>query len=343
MKYPNPIKKGSVFGITAPSGGVNPRLHPRLDLGINFLKSMGYVVKEGKCLKNESKHVSAPKEDRAEDFMNMYLDDSIDAIYPPWGGELLIEILPLLDFKKLESARPKWIIGYSDTSTLLLPITLKLDVSTVHGINLMDTIPQQSDRLSRALFDALKTEAGNDFTQQSADRWQNKWTDFIKNPEAPFNFTEPVRWKRLGSEGPTNFSGRLLGGCLDTLGCILGTEFANADEFKSKYRSDGIILFLENCELEPPAFIRFIYNLRLSGWMDEVNGMLIGRSAAPDTKDENKLSYKEALQSSLGDLDFPILFDADIGHCPPQMNLLNGALAEIKYDAGKAEVTQHFV
>ena len=143
MKYPSAMKQGSTFGITAPSGGVNPSLHPRLDLSIDNLKSRGYATKEGKCLRVEVKHVSAPKQDRAADFLSMYLDDSIDAIFPPWGGELAIEILPMLDYEKLSSVRPKWVIGYSDTSTLLLALTIKLDIATVHGTNLMDSIPAQ--------------------------------------------------------------------------------------------------------------------------------------------------------------------------------------------------------
>ena len=52
--------------------------------------------------------MSGPKHKRTEDFMNFWMRDDIDAIIPPWGGELLIEILPLLDFQKMKEAKPKW-------------------------------------------------------------------------------------------------------------------------------------------------------------------------------------------------------------------------------------------
>ena len=35
--------------------------------------------------------------------MSFLLDDTLDAIAAPWGGELAMEILPLLDFDRLNS------------------------------------------------------------------------------------------------------------------------------------------------------------------------------------------------------------------------------------------------
>ena len=52
----------------------------------------------------------------------MMQDENIQMIFPTWGGELLIEILDFVDFDALQ---PKWIVGYSDISTLLLAVTLK--------------------------------------------------------------------------------------------------------------------------------------------------------------------------------------------------------------------------
>jgi hypothetical protein len=35
-----------------------------------------------------------------------------------------------------------------------------------------------------------------------------------------------------------------------------------------------------------------------------------------------------------------VLVDADIGHVPPQLLLINGALASFELDAGRAKVVQ---
>jgi muramoyltetrapeptide carboxypeptidase LdcA involved in peptidoglycan recycling len=42
----------------------------------------------------------------------------------------------------------------------------------------------------------------------------------------------------------------------------------------------------------------------------------------------------------LGDLGIPVIFDADIGHVPPQWTLLEGALATITVRDGAATITQ---
>ena len=69
--------------------------------------------------------------------------------------------------------------------------------------------------------------------------------------------------------------------------------------------------------------------------------MLIGRSAAPDTTATTELRYAEALQATLGTLPCPVLVDVDIGHLPPQMVLVNGALATLQWSVtGGGVLTQ---
>ncbi len=53
----------------------------------------------------------------------MLTDPTIRAVVPPWGGELAVEVLPHLDMQSIGSAEPTWLVGYSDVSTLLLPLT----------------------------------------------------------------------------------------------------------------------------------------------------------------------------------------------------------------------------
>ncbi|MFN1209063.1 LD-carboxypeptidase, partial [Enterococcus lactis] len=73
----------------------------------------------------------------------MMKDENIQMNFPPRGGELLIEILDSVDFDELQ---PKWIVGYSDISTLLLAITLKTGIATAHGTNIIDLRVNYSDK-----------------------------------------------------------------------------------------------------------------------------------------------------------------------------------------------------
>ena len=49
-------------------------------------------------------------------------------------------------------------------------------------------------------------------------------------------------------------------------------------------------------------------------------------------------SYEKALAELFPDL--PIIMDADIGHVPPKMTLINGAITEIKCENGKGVIKQ---
>jgi muramoyltetrapeptide carboxypeptidase LdcA involved in peptidoglycan recycling len=115
------------------------------------------------------------------------------------------------------------------------------------------------------------------------------------------------------------------------------------NRFKSDFRDDGVILFLENCELSPCAVARALWNMRFAGWFDGLKGILLGRSSGKDATLPSDLSYREAVESVLGSLEIPVILDADIGHQPPQMVLINGALAEVRCKAGKGSILQRLV
>lgn len=340
--YPRPLTTGMTIGVTGPSGGVRPIHHRRLDLAIGHLKSQGFKIVEGECLRSENKHVSGPKLHRAQDFMRLWTHPEIDMIFPPWGGELLIEVLPLLDFDLIKKT-PKWILGYSDTSTLLAAITLMTDIATAHGCNLMDSIPTQNDSLTAKALSYLGTSQGGCFVQHSSQFWQRKWTDLEKEPEVPFNLTETTVWKALHNKsGKIEFSGRLIGGCLDTLACLTGTKFGDVPAFARRHRADKIIVYLENCEQQPCSFSRILWNFRLAGWFENCSGIILGRSSGPDKEKDTQLKYEEAIGQVLSDLGVPVIFDADIGHLPPQMTLINGAIAQVRFESGTGSIEQKF-
>ena len=71
---------------------------------------------------------------RAKAFHSLIEDKNIDVVLAACGGDMLMEMLDYLDYERI-SASPKWIMGYSDITGLLLPITLKCDIATVYGPN----------------------------------------------------------------------------------------------------------------------------------------------------------------------------------------------------------------
>ncbi|WP_249023267.1 hypothetical protein [Kluyvera ascorbata] len=60
-----------------------------------------------------------------------------------------------------------------------------------------------------------------------------------------------------------------------------------------------------------------------------------------DIADEYSHSpYTDALQSALGDLHIPVIYDVDIGHIPPQMTLVNGVQATVVFEKHGGSITQ---
>ncbi len=345
IRYPGPLKKGDRIAVTAPSSGLEPGHYARLEIVVGHLRAQGFEVIEGGCLKSRNKHVSAPKNERAAEFQKFWFDDSISAIMPPWGGELLIEILPLLDFDRIRNTTPKWLSGYSDVSTLHFALTLKTGIATLHGSNLMDLAPSQTDPLTTGLMKAFTLSPRDRWVQHSSEKHQKKWVDFVTQPSAPLNLTEPTHWRSLHGSSDAQFQGRIIGGCVDTIARLVGTPYGDLPRFRDSF-GEGMVFYFENCELPPCELARTLWNLRLAGWFDKLNGILIGRSNGPNPNPNpnptapESMSYEEVLHSVLGDLPCPIIIDADIGHRPPQFNIINGSLAEVHLENGKGTLIQ---
>ena len=101
VRFPNPLVPGDVIAVTAPSSGVSAPALERLDLVLTHLRAQGYRVIEGECLRGQHKDASAPRDQRAHELMRFLTDPAVAAIMPPWGGELAIELLDLIDFAAL--------------------------------------------------------------------------------------------------------------------------------------------------------------------------------------------------------------------------------------------------
>jgi muramoyltetrapeptide carboxypeptidase len=344
VQYPAPLKNGDRIGVTAPSDGVTAPHHARLNLAIQHLQSFGYEVIEGKCLRGSKFHVSAPAEQRAAEFLEFWYDPTIKAIYPPWGGELLIEILPLLKFESLKNSNPKWIAGYSDISTLLFAMTLQAKIATLHSTSLMEFVSNQIDPLTKNAILPMTLKREQHFLQNSSQMFQKNFVKFEDQIDAPLNLTETTNWKILfGDQNQTTtMKGRLIGGCLDTITNLVGTPFGNVPEFVDAFKSDGVILYFENVEMAPCALARSLWNLRLANWFDGLSGIMVGRNAASKTLDSG-LSDIDVLRSVFAGFEIPIIYDVDIGHQQPNLSLVNGALAEVTYSKGTGSIRQTFV
>ena len=342
IRFPPKLVAGDLIAITAPSTGVPAALHPRLDLAIKMLEQKGFRVIEGNCLRSVYKNKSANKILRAEELKSFLKNPEIKAILPPWGGELAMELLELIDFEALAQIEPKWFSGFSDLSTLHVPMSTISGWATLHGPNLMELAAQPLDTMTQKIWDVLTSDRGTVITQRSSSFYQEQESDWLTQPKAGLNLTQPTQWKCLdGKNDSIDFSGRLIGGCLETISRLAGTKFANLPQFYQQHEKDGVILYFESSELKPCELTRTLLSLKMHGWFDHISGLLIGRNMATGITDPTQQTAFDALHSVLSDLNIPVLYDVDIGHVPPQLSLVNGAIAHIEFNQSGSTIHQY--
>lgn len=78
----------------------------------------------------------------------------------------------------------------------------------------------------------------------------------------------------------------------------------------------------------------------MHGYFKYCRGILFGRPLI--VREDYEMKYFDAIKQALGDLDVPIVYDADIGHVPPQMPIVNGAVLKVKNEDGKFSVKTNF-
>lgn len=335
IKYPF-FEKNSKIGVTAPSSGVPLDLHNIFKQACRRMEDYGYKVICGDTVWTQDKATSAIAEKRAIEFNHMMKDDEIDLIIPPWGGELAIEMIDQIDY---DHVKEKWILGYSDTSSILLAITLKTGMATAHGTNLLDLRGQFADDTTAMWESVLSTKKEGAITQYSSERYQKEWNHADPSP-CVFHLTEETYWKTV-SHKKEMIQGRLLGGCIDIIRHLIGTPYGDVQAFKEKFIPDeAVIWYLENCDLNTTDLRRSLVQMKLAGWFENCSGILFGRSSANQSVENYMIEdvYNE-LSEELG---IPVVFDIDCGHEPPQITFINGAYAEIEVDEGKGKVIQYF-
>ena len=326
MQYPKFLEKGNIIGITAPSQGVGDDIES-FEKSLHTLKKEGYQIKETKSVRNKGM-ASASGKIRAQEFDSLITEKNVKIIMCASGGDFLVEMLPFVNWQHIKE-NPKWIMGYSDPTYLLYIITTKLDIATIYGCN-AGSFDQTN--LHECLKNNLKILSGNIVRQDSFSYYQKDW---LENSDG-YHLTEKVYWETINKE--VDITGRMIGGCLDCLKDLIGTSYDYTKEFIEKYKKDGIIWYFDIFEPSAEVVYRTLFQMREAGWFKYIKGIIVGRVAFPKHFNEN-FTYQEALKRMFPEL--PIIFNADIGHIPPKMTIINGSIAHITCENGKGAIIQH--
>jgi len=334
MRYPKFLQSNETIAFVAPSFGcaIEPYYSAFQNAQSNFSK-LGYSIQIGpNCYENTGIGISNTPKSCAKELTDYYVNDTNNVLISCGGGELMCEILNYVDFNLISKANPKWYMGYSDNTNFTFLLTTLCDTASIYG-------PCASafgmEPWHEAISDALNLLTGKKLSFCGYDKWELQGLKDENNPLLPYNVTENSiihKFAPGSSTESTNdieMSGRLIGGCMDCLSTILGTKFDNVNSFNKKYASDGIIWFLESCDLNNMAVRRTLWQMKNAGWFDNCHGFIIGRPYIYAEECFGLDQYK-AVVDILSDYNVPILMDADIGHHPPMIPIVNGSLANIK-------------
>lgn len=336
MIYPDFLKEGNLIGLTAPSDGNSEETDfIRLDNGKKQLNEKGYKVVETASVRKSVGGRSADGETRAREFMELFDNEEVKAVFSASGGDFLLEILPFLDFATIRS-NPKWFQGYSDNTGLVHTITTICDMATIYGNNFNDF---GMENWHKSVVDNLRILEGEEVIQESFEKYQDGFYDRITGLEE-YVLTKSVKWLNINKNDDLVIKGRTLGGCLDVLISLVGTRFDKTKEFAQKYKDDGIIWYLESFNLPAEALTLALWQLREAGWFKYAKGFVFGRPTFYDN--EKSFTYEEVVMSVLGNVDVPIILQADIGHKPPQFTMINGGLATLYSQGGKGKLVYEF-
>ena len=330
MIYPNFIKEKDTIGVTAPSSGCRNKIEKEKMLHAkDNIINKNYLVRLTENCKINDNPRSSDAITRARELENLFLDNDVKAIICLAGGEFLMEVLSVLRYDIIYN-NSKWIQGYSDPTALLFTITTNLDIATIYSSN-FKTFSMQN--WHKSLIDNFEILKGNIITQTNYDFYEKE--NINDTTYEVYNLDTKVQWKCINHNN-TNIKGRLIGGCLDVLLNIIGTKFDKTTNFLEKYKSDGYIWYFDIFDKTNEDIIRAMWQLKEAGWFKYCNGIMIGRLI--EEKTYNNISLEEALINNFEEVNIPILYNTDIGHVAPRLTLINGAIAEINYNNGLANI-----
>lgn len=338
MKYPKYLSENGTIGFVAPSFGCNTE--PYRSSFVNAqkkFKELGHALDLGpNCYEGRGIGISNTPQACGKELTDYYCSGKNDVLISCGGGELMCEILEYMDFDKIRAAEPKWYMGYSDNTNMTFLLTTLCDTASIYGpcAGAFGMEPWHE-----SIWDAYELLRGKKDTMRGYKLWEKESLKSEEQPLAPYHVTEErkLHISQAGDSAQVRLDGRLIGGCMDCLVNLLGTKYDKVAEFAEQYKEDGLIWFLESCDLNVMAIRRAVWQMKNAGWFSYAKGFLIGRPAVYG-QELMGLDQYHAVCDLLEELHVPIIMDVDIGHLAPMMPLVCGSYAAVQVSGNDISV-----
>jgi muramoyltetrapeptide carboxypeptidase len=299
MLTPTPIKEGDSVAVVAPARSISKR---EVEPAIEMIKKWGLKVHTGEHLFSTDNQFAGSDRKRAGDLQKMLDDKHIRAIFCARGGYGTVRTLQHLNFDRFVHY-PKWIVGFSDITVLHSYIYEKLGIKTLHApmpVNFPENMQE-----NQSIWFMKKVLFGEDLSYS--------WSTSYDNPRK------------------IKISGMLIGGNLSVLYSLSGTRY--------DINTANKILFLEDLDEYLYHIDRMMMNLKLSGKLEEIKGLLIGGMTGMQDNSIpfGKTAY-EIVADVAGDYGFPIFFDCPSGHTETNHPLIMGGTLSLCKEGRKIAI-----
>lgn len=330
------VRNAAIISLSAGTIGESFVRH-EVEIGLKRLQAYGLNVVMTPHALCGIEYIKNHPEARAKDLLDALCDDSIDMILCAIGGIDTYRLLPyLFENDELKKAfRQKIFLGFSDTTINHLMLH-KLGAVSYYGQSfLADICELDSEMLpySARYFEEL-ISTGRIQRVTPSDVWYEERTDW--SPAAigtPRKQHENEGFQLL--QGRPVFSGKILGGCIDSIYNILeGGGCAEAAALSRKYslfpaQEDwkGRILLLETSEMHssPEKYREMLLALKKTGIFQAVSGIICGKPMDEMYFEE----YNKIVVDVVGDPELPIVANLNIGHATPRCILPFGVDAVV--------------
>ncbi len=268
---PESLKTGDKVILVSPAGTIDENV---LFWPMELLENWGLKPILSMNSRSRWGRFAGKDEMRRNTFQEALDDPEIRAIFCARGGYGSTRIIDDLNWERFIE-NPKWIIGYSDITTIHNRLH-QLDIESLHG-----TMPINYKTNTQFAMDSLKNSLFNAPPSYAVDG-----TNYNK---------------------PGKAEGKMVGGNLSIVHNLIGTKFNI--QFKDN------ILFLEEVGEYYYSVDRMLWALKHAGVFDEISGLIIGsftdikqdETPFPESLEQMILKFVEHR-------DIPVFFKFPAGH-----------------------------
>ena len=270
-----------------------------IDGAIKVLTNWGFRVTEGEFARSEYGRFAGTPEQRLSDIQQAFDDPTVKAVLCSRGGYGVAQIIDKLDFSKFVE-HPKWLIGFSDITILHNTIT-NLGISSIQGVMAKQffELPDDSEQLQRV-------------------------KDILFGILPAYNLPNEQN-NRTGQA-----HGRLIGGNLSVLMALRGSRY------DLNYKDS--ILFLEDVGEKPYQIDRMIQNLRFSGVLEQLSGLVAGQFSECDEDPLMMQTIQEVILNAVKEYDYPVCFNFPTGHVDYNLPIISGSKVSLLVTKDRTEL-----